>query len=143
MRIAEVAARSGVAARNIRYYESIGLIGPAVRRANGYREFDEVDLQGLRFIQRARGLGFSVEDTANLLSLWRDRNRSSAAVRSVARRHIAEIDRKIDTLAAMRATIQHLVDRCHGDERPECPIIDELAGKDNEPPRAEAAQSMT
>lgn len=128
MQIAEVAARSGVTARNIRYYESIGLVGPAGRAANGYREFGETDLQALRFIQRARNLGFSVEDTASLLDLWRDRGRSSSRVKSLARRHLEEIDRKIESLAAMRATIQHLVDRCHGDDRPECPIIDELAG---------------
>ena len=127
MRIGEVAERAGVSAKTIRYYESVGLIPPAARAGNGYREYRERDVQTLRFIQRARSLGFSVEDVAELLPLWADRSRASADVRAIALRHVQEVERKIAELGSVRDALMDLVHRCHGDGRPECPIIDTLA----------------
>jgi MerR family copper efflux transcriptional regulator len=129
MHIGAVAERSGVAAKTIRYYESIGLIDSADRTASGYRVYDIRDVETLRFIQRARGLGFAVKDVANLLALWRDRNRASSQVKALAASHVAEIDRKIAELQGMRDTLVDLVDRCHGDDRPDCPILADLAGE--------------
>ena len=128
MQIGTVARESGVPAKTIRYYESVGLIDAAQRTASGYRTYDERDVQTLRFIQHARGLGFSVADVADLLALWRDRQRQSAQVKALAQRHMTEIDRKIAELQGMRDTLEHLVERCHGDDRPECPILADLAG---------------
>jgi Cu(I)-responsive transcriptional regulator len=127
MNIGTVARLSGVAAKTIRYYESIGLIPSAARSDTGYRRYDERDVQTLRFIHRARSLGFSVDDTAKLLGLWRDTGRASADVKALARQHIHAIDKKIRELEAMRGALCDLIDRCHGDERPDCPILDELA----------------
>lgn len=128
MRIGDAAARSGVPAKTIRYYEGVGLIDPAGRRNNGYRDYDEADVRTLRFISRARALGFSVREVAGLLELWRDRSRASADVRDVALRHVTEIDRRIADLQSLRRTLTDLVERCHGDERPDCPILDTLSG---------------
>ncbi|MGQ0676709.1 MAG: Cu(I)-responsive transcriptional regulator [Rhodospirillales bacterium] len=128
MNIGNAAARSGVPAKTIRYYESIGLIRRAARTPGNYRDYDDVDLQTLRFIQRARKLGFSVKDVGALLALWRDKRRASGTVKRLAEGHIAEIDRRVEELKSMRRTLTHLMERCHGDERPDCPIIDELAG---------------
>ncbi len=128
MNIGEAAARSGVTAKTIRYYESIGLLPSASRRTNNYRDYAETEIQTLRFIARARGLGFSVKDVGQLLALWRDRSRASQDVKAVAQSHLGEIDRKIAELEAMRATLQHLIKACHGDHRPDCPILDDLAG---------------
>lgn len=128
MNIGEAAARSGVSAKAIRYYESIGLIAPAPRTEGGYRSYDETDVAFLRFVRRARDLGFSIEDVGKLLALYRDRSRASADVKAIAERQLAVIERKIAGLQAMRATLRDLVERCHGDERPECPILDDLAG---------------
>jgi Cu(I)-responsive transcriptional regulator len=128
MNIGTAAARSGVPAKTIRYYESIGLIPRAARTGGNYRDYDDQDLQTLRFIQRARRLGFAVKDVASLLALWRDRRRASADVKRLAEDHIAEIDRRMEELRGMRNTLVHLVERCHGDERPDCPILEELAG---------------
>lgn len=130
MNISTVAERSGVPAKTIRYYESIGLVPPPRRTESGYRVYDGKDVETLRFIQRARSLGFSVKDVADLLALWRDRERASSEVRRVAERHVAEIERKIAELESMRATLQHLIDRCHGDDRPDCPILARLAGEE-------------
>ena len=130
MRIGEAAARSGVTAKTIRYYESVGLIPAATRTDGGYRDYDDNDVQTLRFVHRARGLGFSVREVGDLLALWRDRDRASADVKAVAARHVAAIERKIDELSAMRRTLGDLMARCHGDDRPECPILDDLAGGD-------------
>jgi Cu(I)-responsive transcriptional regulator len=127
MNIGEAAARSGVAAKTIRYYEDIGLIGPAPRHGNGYRAYDERDVHMLRFVQRARSLGFGVRDCSQLLALYRDPHRTSSEVKALTERRLAEIDRKLAELASMRATLARLAEHCHGDERPECPILDDLA----------------
>lgn len=129
MNIGTVARQSGVPAKTIRYYESVGLIQPAERSAAGYRVYDRHDVETLRFVQRARGLGFSVEEVGSLLALWRDRERSSAEVKAMAARRVGDIDRKMAELAEMRDTLTHLMERCHGDARPECPILQGLAGK--------------
>ena len=128
MNVGDAAARSGLPAKTIRYYESIGLIPPALRNEGNYRTYTEHDLQTLKFVQRARGLGFSVKDVAKLLTLWQDRGRASAEVRSLAQEHVSEIDRKIEELKGMRRTLTHLIEKCHGDHRPDCPILDDLAG---------------
>ena len=127
MKIGEVANASGVPAKTIRYYESVGLIPAATRADNGYREYAANDVQTLRFIQRARSLGFSVEAIGELLPLWRDRSRASADVRGIALRHVEEVERKIEQLQGVRDALLDLVHRCHGDDRPECPIIERLA----------------
>ncbi|MEN8196714.1 MAG: Cu(I)-responsive transcriptional regulator [Pseudomonadota bacterium] len=129
MQISTVAEKSGVPPKTIRYYESIGLIRPAPRTESGYRSFDNKDLQTLRFIQRARGLGFSVKDVENLLALWRDQNRVSAEVKALAHRHVERIDAKVSELDSMRRTLIELMEKCHGDERPDCPILDDLGGR--------------
>lgn len=128
MQIGSVAEQSGVPTKTIRYYESIGLIRQAHRTGSGYRVYGEHDVQTLRFILRARGLGFSMHDVAGLLGLWHDSHRTSAQVKDLAESHRTSIDRKIAELRGMRATLDHLIAQCHGDERPECPILDDLAG---------------
>ncbi len=130
MNIGTAAERSGVAPKTIRYYESINLISRAERRANNYRDYSIQDVQILRFIHRARELGFSVKAVGDLIALWRDRKRASHDVKALALRHIGEIERKIEELRAMRVTLQELTERCHGDARPECPILADLAGGD-------------
>ena len=131
MRIGEAARRSGMAAKTIRFYEEAGLIDPAPRRASGYREFSDDDVRRLQFIHRARDLGFSVAEVRRLLSLWSDRERASAQVKHLALEHVARIEAKMLELRSMRDAILHLADRCHGDERPECPILDGLAGEES------------
>ncbi len=131
MKIGEVGDRSGVRPKTIRYYEDIGLMRPADRLENGYRAYDDRDVQILRFLKRARGLGFGVGDCRELLSLYRDRHRASADVKALALDRVAEIDRKIAELESMRATLNHLIERCHGDDRPDCPILEEFAGVDS------------
>lgn len=128
MNIGEAARRSGVPAKTIRYYESIDLIPPATRGDSGYRRYDERDVQLLNFIQRARRLGFSVKDVGGLLALWQDRERASAEVKKLAIDRLADIDGKIAELRAIRRTLSDLSQRCHGDDRPDCPILDGLAG---------------
>ena len=127
MQIREAAAHSRLPAKTIRYYEETGLVEPAARSANGYREYSERDVHILRFVQRARSLGFTMRDCRELLSLYNDRRRSSAAVRAVARRRLQEIERKLAELESLRAVLADLIDRCHGDDRPDCPILDDLA----------------
>ena len=129
MTIGEAAQRSGVPAKTIRYYESIGLISPADRTENHYRTYSEADVATLRLVGRARRLGFSIEDLKNLVALYRDRSRASADVKALAQLHIARIDRKVAELQTMRTALADLVERCHGDERPECPILDELGAE--------------
>ncbi len=123
MNIGTVADRSGVPPKSIRYYESIGLIQPAERRANGYRSYSPLDMQTLSFIKRARGLGFSVEEVRDLLDLWRNKRRKSAAVKKLVAQHVEELDRKIEELRAMRKALADLVRLCRGDTRPDCPIL--------------------
>lgn len=124
--IGEAASRSGVPPKTIRFYEEIGLVGPAERFGNGYRAYDESDIRTLRFIQRARSLGFPLKEVGELLTLCRDRRRESRDVKQLALAHVAELDRRIAELTAIRNTIAALAQRCHGDERPECPILEEL-----------------
>lgn len=131
MNIGMAADKSGVAAKTIRYYESIGLIATADRRSNNYRDYSERDVQTLRFIHRARNLGFSVNEVANLLALWRDHKRASHDVKSLALGHISEIERKIVELRSIKRTLEFLTERCHGDDRPDCPILDDLAGSED------------
>ena len=128
MHIGEAAAASGVTAKMIRHYESIGLIEPADRTESGYRSYGKEDVNVLRFVKRARTLGFSIEDIRALLALWRDRRRPSAEVKRVALARIAELDAKLAELQGMRETLDHLVRHCRGDNRPFCPILDDLAG---------------
>ena len=128
MQIGTVARKSGVPTKTIRYYESVGLIAAARRQPSGYRAYDDPDVQTLRFIQRARGLGFSVRQVGDLLALWQDRERHSAQVKALSETHLAEIDRKIAELRGMRDTLENLIERCHGDDRPDCPILADLAG---------------
>lgn len=127
MQIREVAESAGLPAKTIRYYEDIGLIRPQ-RRENGYRDYSNEDIHRLRFLQRARGLGFSIDDCRALLSLYDEKGRESADVRAIAEAHLDEIDRKIRELQSLRGTLAHLVSACHGDSRPDCPILDDLAG---------------
>lgn len=126
--IGEAARATGVSAKMIRYYEETGLLGPAERTASGYRLYGEADLHALRFVRRARDLGFSMREIAELLGLWQDRSRASAAVKSVALGHVRDLRRRIAELEAMARTLEHLAERCCGDERPDCPILDDLAG---------------
>ena len=128
MNIGDVARRSGLPAKTIRYYEDIGLIRPQ-RAENGYRAFRESDLAKLAFVGRARSLGFSIEECRTLLALWEDRARASAEVKRIAQEHLADIDRKLAELQAMRRTLSHLVGACAGDDRPDCPILEGLAGE--------------
>ena len=127
MNIGDAAQASGISAKMIRYYESIGLIGPAARTESGYRVYGDAELHTLRFVRRARDLGFSVEQMNELLALWRDRSRASGDVKRIAMQHVAELERKAHALQQMADTLHHLADHCHGDERPDCPIMDRLA----------------
>lgn len=129
MNIGQVAKQSNVSAKTIRYYESIGLVAPASRTESGYRTYSDNDVQTLRFIYHARNLGFSVKEVSMLLDLWRDHKRASGDVKALAIAHIAAVDRKIDELQRMRDTLLDLTHRCHGDERPDCPILEGLAGQ--------------
>ncbi|GHF33997.1 Cu(I)-responsive transcriptional regulator [Seohaeicola zhoushanensis] len=126
MNIKEVSERSNLPAKTIRYYEEIGLIRPK-RAENGYRAFRESDLHKLAFLGRARELGFSIEDCRTLMALYEDETRESAHVRSVAEEHLGAIDAKIAQLQSMRKTLAHLVHCCAGDNRPDCPILEDLA----------------
>jgi len=127
MNIGDVCRASGLPPKTIRYYEDIDLVRPA-RGKNGYRDFSERDAHKLAFLARARSLGFSIDDCRVLLSLYEDQDRASADVRDLATEHLERIARKIAELEAMRGTLQTLVARCHGDDRPDCPILDDLAG---------------
>jgi MerR family copper efflux transcriptional regulator len=126
MNIGEAAKSSGISAKMIRYYESIGLIGPATRTDSGYRVYTDQDLHMLRFVRRARDLGFSVEQMNELLALWKDRSRASADVKRIALEHVEELERKAEALRDMAATLKHLAQHCHGDDRPNCPILENL-----------------
>jgi Cu(I)-responsive transcriptional regulator len=117
---------TGVTAKMIRHYESIGLIAAPTRTENRYRHYSDRDLHELAFIKRARDLGFPIEDIRHLLALWRDRGRSSAEVKAIALKHIAALEEKAAALQAMSRTLNHLASHCHGDDRPDCPILDAL-----------------
>lgn len=123
MKIGEASAASGISERMIRHYEKIGLMPPAARRDSGYRDYDERDVHTLRFIGRARDLGFSIEEIGKLLELWHDRDRASADVKALALSRVAELRRKEQTLQDMRRSLEQLAASCHGDERPDCPIL--------------------
>jgi len=127
MNIGEAAAASGVSAKMIRYYESVGLIPAPARSEAGYRVYGEQEVHLLRFVRRARDLGFPVERIGRLLALWQDRSRASADVKRLALAHVEELERKARELQEMAATLKHLAATCHGDARPDCPIIEGLA----------------
>ncbi|MDZ5455647.1 Cu(I)-responsive transcriptional regulator [Azohydromonas lata] len=126
LNIGEAAARSGVSAKMVRHYESLGLLPAAKRTASGYRQYGEKDVHMLRFIRRSRDLGFGMAEIAELLKLWQDRRRSSASVKRIALEHVADLERRIAEMTAMKQTLQRLASCCHGDERPDCPILDDL-----------------
>lgn len=130
MLIKEAAARSGITAKAIRYYESIGLIHPPARAQSNYRTYTERDLHILKFIERARNLGFTLAECRTLLMLYEDKSRASADVKALALQHLDDIDAKIAELKSLRRTIESLAQACHGDARPDCPILDELAKED-------------
>ncbi|MFD1746567.1 Cu(I)-responsive transcriptional regulator [Rhizobium helianthi] len=134
MNIGEASRASGVSAKMIRYYEQIGLIRPSGRSENNYRVYGQSDVHVLRFIRRARSLGFSLEETEKLLALWQDRARESAAVKEVAVAHIADLERRIAEMQGMVQTLKHLAHCCSGDGRPDCPILEDLA--EHTPPPA-------
>lgn len=138
MNIGQAAKAAGLNPKIIRYYESIGLIGATRRSNSGYRDFDDKDVQVLRFIKRSRELGFSIERIRSLLSLWDDKGRQSAEVKALAHQYIAEVDQDIARLQAIREQLQTLADSCQGNARPECPIIDNLAGQHGSPLRVAA-----
>ena len=130
MNISAASKASGVSAKMIRHYEALGLV-PGVRRSDaGYRQYDESTVHQLRFIRRARDLSFDTKEIGALLQLWRNKRRSSAEVKRIASKHVAALDQRIAALQAMQRTLSHLAHHCHGDERPECPILDDLAGSD-------------
>ena len=128
MNIGQAARASGITAKMIRHYESVGLLPPAMRSDTGYRQYGEREVHVLRFIRRARDLGFSIKDISGLLSLWHDRQRPSRQVKALAQAHMQQLQRKIDELQSMRKTLEKLVQCCQGDERPDCPILQDLAG---------------
>ncbi|AYG95140.1 Cu(I)-responsive transcriptional regulator [Brevundimonas naejangsanensis] len=128
MNIGKAAQATGVSAKMIRYYEAQGLIRPAERTEGNYRDFSERDLNDLRFIRRARSLGFSIEEITRLLSLWRDDARPSREVKALAEKHVAYLDARIREMREMADTLRHLAHCCAGDDRPDCPILSDLAG---------------
>lgn len=136
--IGEAAKASGVSAKMIRHYESIGLLPKVQRTGSGYRLYDSSEVHALQFIHRARSLGFPLETIRQLLALWRDRRRSSATVKKLALTHVADLETKIAEMQSMVKTLTHLAQHCHGDARPDCPILEDLAGIDTGEGTAEA-----
>jgi MerR family copper efflux transcriptional regulator len=124
--IGEAAARSGVSAKMVRHYESLGLLPTVARTDSGYRQYGEREVHTLRFIRRGRDLGFSMAEIAELLKLYQNRRRASGNVKRIALAHVADLERRMNELAEMKRTLEHLAHCCHGDERPDCPILDEL-----------------
>lgn len=129
LNIGQAATASGVSAKMIRHYEEVGMLPAARRTESGYRQYGEAEVQTLRFIRHSRDLGFSLPEITELLSLWHNRKRSSRQVKALAQAHIEELEEKLKELKAMKATLEHLVHCCHGDDRPECPIIETLEGE--------------
>ena len=129
MNIGDAAKASGVNAKMIRHYESVGLFPQAVRTEAGYRQYTDKEVHTLRFIRQSRALGFSIEQIRDLLGLWHNRRRSSRQVKALAQAHIEELDAKLQELQSMKTTLEHLVHCCHGDDRPDCPILEELASR--------------
>jgi MerR family transcriptional regulator, copper efflux regulator len=127
MNIGEAAQRSGVSAKMVRHYESLGLLPPVVRTEAGYRQYGDNEVHTLRFIRRARDLGFGMAEIGELLKLWQNRRRASGDVKRIALAHMADLDRRIAEMEAMKRTLSRLASCCHGDQRPDCPILDELA----------------
>jgi Cu(I)-responsive transcriptional regulator len=127
MNIGHAATASAVSAKMIRHYEALGLLPKVPRTAAGYRQYDDASVHTLRFIRRARDLGFSIKEIAALLGLWRNRRRASADVKRIALSHVEDLQRRIDEMQSMQRTLKQLAHSCHGDERPDCPILDDLA----------------
>lgn len=125
--IGEAAARSGVSAKMVRHYESLGLLPDVARTDSGYRQYTDSNVHTLRFIRRARDLGFSMAEIGELLKLWQNKRRASADVKRIALAHAEDLHRRIEEMAAMKRTLERLAECCHGDHRPDCPILDELA----------------
>lgn len=126
--IGEASRRSGVSARMVRHYEGLGLLPSVARTESGYRQYSDADVHSLRFIKRARDLGFSMDEIGELVGLWHNRRRASASVKRIAQQHLNELEQRIADMQAMRSTLAHLVHCCHGDARPDCPILEDLAG---------------
>ena len=126
--IGEAARRSGVSARMVRHYEGLGLLPDVARTESGYRQYTEADIHTLRFVKRSRDLGFSMDEIAELVGLWHNRRRTSASVKCIAQKHLGELEQRIADMQAMQRTLSHLVHCCHGDARPDCPILEDLAG---------------
>ena len=124
--IGTAARLSGVSARMVRHYESLGLLASVVRTDGGYRQYGEADVRSLQFIKRGREMGFSMAEIAELVSLWHDRRRASASVKRIAQKHVNELTRRIDSMQAMQRTLTNLLDLCPGDDRPDCPILDDF-----------------
>ena len=136
--IGVAARRAGISARMVRHYESLGLISGVARTDSGYRQYTEADVHALHFIRRSRDLGFSMEEIAELLGLWHDRSRASSQVKRIAQQHIDDLSERIAQMQAMQRSLQTLVSCCQGNDRPDCPILDDLASGQAEPhaPRA-------
>lgn len=141
MKIGQASKASGVATKMIRYYETVGLIRPADRTDSDYRDFSDRDVRELQFIRRARDLGFSVEEITQLLSLWRDRERPSREVKAIAQKHVFDLDARVSEMQAMADTLRHLASCCAGDDRPDCPILADLA--DGAPPAPRTTSQTT
>lgn len=126
--IGQAARLSGVSAKMVRHYESLGLLPRVGRTGSGYRQYSQAEVHTLQFIKRSRELGFSMDEIAGLVSLWQNRRRTSASVRRIAQKHATELAQRIEAMQAMQRTLTHLIHCCHGDDRPDCPILDDLAG---------------
>ena len=133
LNIGQAAERSGVSARMLRHYESLGLLSGVARTESGYRQYTEADIHSLRFIKRSRDLGFSMDEITELMGLWQNRRRASSSVKRIAEKHLAELEQRIADMQAMQRTLSHLVHGCHGDARPDCPILEDLAGASASP----------
>lgn len=133
MNIGEASAQAGVSAKMIRHYESVGLLAEVARTAAGYRQYAQAEVHTLRFIRRARDLGFGIREIEVLLGLWRNRKRASSQVKRIALAHAADLERRIAAMQSMQRTLEHLADCCAGDDRPDCPILDDLAGEPGDP----------